>query len=432
MANVTLLQYLPRHMLLVGASSLYSTMQYIDISTGEELGVKPPSVMKDPTTCLKQNPCNGTVATCDLRGVVKVWSPAVIDPLLQLKAHKGAIHDIAFHDSGRFFITVGGDHKLKVWDCRALRVLEELSVSYAFDTIDISSSGLVAMGGEATVQIWKDMFRSAKPTAPHMKFHLGYGNIAHRVRFCPFEDVLGIGHSKGFQSLIIPGSGEANPDFYYANPHETERHRKERVVTTLLDKLPPDTISLDLQIAGVNQERLEEYEKNLQANRRARNIRAKKQRRVDRSLGNAAPSGIGHAGNDDEIDEELGFKEQAPVKLLKSKKEILSEKKKLKWDKKDSADKVRSKQTMRHSRIVQKKRLKKFRLEKNNRKNAQEERAEMTITAPKKTLGNGRTGHREEAVDVEAPARKRPRQEALSKHNDSMKGNAALRRFLGE
>lgn len=356
MANMDRLAYLSRHMLLVGTSSQFSAMQYMDVSTGEELGTKPPAVMKDPVSCLSNNPANGVVATCDLRGVVKMWSPAIVDPLVQLKAHAGTIQDIAFHPNGRFFVTLGGDHKLKIWDCRMMRSLEEFAVTYCFDSVDVSDSGLVAMGGGTNIQIWKNMFSASKPSSPHMKFGLGYGNIAHHVKFCPFEDVLGVGHSKGFSSLLVPASGEANPDFYFADPHETETHRKQRVVTTLLDKLPPDMISLDLQIAGVNVERLEEYSNNLAHSRRAKGIREKKQRRADKSLGEAAPSGVRLLGNEDEVDETLGFKEKPRVRELKDKKELLKERKMKKWDQKDTADKIRSKQTMRHSKIVAKQR----------------------------------------------------------------------------
>ena len=351
MANMDRLGYLPKHMLLAATSSTYSTMQYLDISTGEEIGTKVPAVMRDPTSCLAVNPSNAVVATCDLRGIVKFWSPSVVDPLLQLKGHKGVIEDICFHPNGRFFLTLGGDHKMKVWDCRTLRTLEEYAITYTFHTLDIASSGLVALGGGTNVHIWKDLFTAAKPSSPYMKFGLGYGNVAEQVRFCPFEDVIGVGHSRGFTSLLVPGSGEANPDFYYANPHETERHRKERVVTNLLDKLPPDTISMDIQVPGVNEKRLAEYNENLRLNRKARAIREKKLRRAAKSLGEAAPTGL-LVGKDDEVDEDVGYKEAPKTQELKSKLELQRERKMAKWDKKDSADKVRSKQTLRASRIA--------------------------------------------------------------------------------
>ncbi|KAG8347394.1 WD domain [Trypanosoma vivax] len=378
MANMNRLAYLPRHLLLCGASTRYSTIQYLDVSTGQELGAKPPSIVKDPTSCMAVNPSNGVVATCDLRGVVKMWSPTVADPLLQLKGHKGVVDDIRFHPNGRFFITLGGDHKFKVWDCRTLRALEEYAVTYTFSTIDISSSGLVALGGGTNVQIWKDIFSSSSPSGPYMKFGLGYGNIAHLLRFCPFEDVLGVGHSRGFHSMLIPGSGEANPDFFYANPHETERHRKERVVTMLLDKLPPDTISLDIQIPGVNEVRLAEYNETIRLDRKARAIREKKEQRAAKTLGDAAPTGL-KVGNDDEVDEDLGYKERPVTKELKTKKERAAEKKMQKWDKKDSADKVRSKQTMRTSKIVQRQRAKAMQEQRKRRNSEKEDNEEGDV-----------------------------------------------------
>lgn len=58
---------------------------------------------------------------------------------------------------------------------------------------------------------------------PYMKHRLGNGAQVSGLMFAPFEDVLGVGHSNGYSSLVIPGSGQANFDAYEANPFETKR-----------------------------------------------------------------------------------------------------------------------------------------------------------------------------------------------------------------
>lgn len=87
------------------------------------------------------------------------------------------------------------------------------------------------------------------PPPPYMT-HLFPGVPVHDVKFCPFEDVLGVGHGKGFTSLLVPGAGEPNFDSLEADPYEGKRRRREREVNALLDKIPFDLITLDTDILG--------------------------------------------------------------------------------------------------------------------------------------------------------------------------------------
>ena len=70
------------------------------------------------------------------------------------------------------------------------------------------------------------------------------------LRFCPFEDVLGVGHSNGFTSLLIPGAGEANFDSTEADPYESKRSRQEREIASLMDKIQPYQITMDRDWIG--------------------------------------------------------------------------------------------------------------------------------------------------------------------------------------
>lgn len=87
------------------------------------------------------------------------------------------------------------------------------------------------------------------PPSPYMT-HTFPGTPVHNIRFCPFDDILGVGHTTGFTSLIVPGAGEPNFDSLEADPYEGKRRRREREVNSLLDKIPFDLITLDVDLIG--------------------------------------------------------------------------------------------------------------------------------------------------------------------------------------
>ena len=80
--------------------------------------------------------------------------------------------------------------------------------------------------------------------------HTVINGVLEDIAFCPYEDVMGIGHSAGLATILVPGAGEPNFDSYVANPFQSRRERQEQEVHMLLDKLQPDTIVLDPDSIG--------------------------------------------------------------------------------------------------------------------------------------------------------------------------------------
>jgi U3 small nucleolar RNA-associated protein 7 len=62
--------------------------------------------------------------------------------------------------------------------------------------------------------------------------------------------VLGIGHSHGFSTVVVPGAGEANFDSFESNPFIKSKQRNEAEIQSLLNKLSPDMIGLDFKFVG--------------------------------------------------------------------------------------------------------------------------------------------------------------------------------------
>ncbi|KAB2627034.1 U3 small nucleolar RNA-associated protein 7 [Pyrus ussuriensis x Pyrus communis] len=225
------LQFLKNHFLL--ASDI--TMGRMIGSYGTGLGC---------TDVMQVNPYNGVVALGHSGGKVSMWKPTSSAPLLQRLCHKGPISAMAFHPNGHLMATAGKEKKIMLWDLRKLQDQPLQTLPGNATTLDFSQKGLLARGTSSYVQILGD-FSGTQNYEKYMDHTMIKGYPIGKVLFRPYEDVLGIGHSMGWSSILIPGSGEPNFDTWVANPFETSKQRREKEVHTLLDKLPPETIMLN-------------------------------------------------------------------------------------------------------------------------------------------------------------------------------------------
>lgn len=144
--------------------------------------------------------------------------------------------------------TAGADSQLKIFDVRTFKEVHSYYTPTPASSLHISDTGLLSVGWGPHVTVWKDALQT-KQKIPYLT-HLQPGSTISRVRFCPYDDILGAGHHAGFSSLIVPGAGEPNFDALEANPYESSKQRREREVSALLNKLQPEMISLDPNFIG--------------------------------------------------------------------------------------------------------------------------------------------------------------------------------------
>ncbi|UPR02232.1 BING4CT (NUC141) domain-containing protein [Chloropicon primus] len=243
--DVEKLTFLPQHFLLasVGAQGI---LRYQDTSTGEIVAMHRTKL--GPCKAMCRNPFNGIVLCGHAGGTITMWSPNMTVPLVKMLCHRGPVNSLAVDQSGRYLVTIGSDKQMKVWDVRTYKLLHAYFCSAPAKSVEISQRGLVGISWGSRVQVWKDALH-VKAKAPYMNHQQDSGYI-RQVSFCPYEDVLGIGHERGFSSILVPGAGEPNYDSFVANPYQTRKERREHEVHALLDKLQPDTIVLNPQAVG--------------------------------------------------------------------------------------------------------------------------------------------------------------------------------------
>jgi U3 small nucleolar RNA-associated protein 7 len=241
------LDFLPYHFLLV-AIGRDNVLRYQDTSTGAR--VVDHKVKKlGPAQCMRQNPKNAVITLGHQRGLVSMWTPNMADPVVKLLAHPGPVLSLCFdHSNANTMITCGADRTVKIWDLRTYKSLAEKKLQSPCESVDASMTGLIAFGRGNNVQVWNssDIISSESEFLKNPLVQTRYlSDKVSRVRFCPYEDVLGVSRQNGYSSVLVPGAGEVNYDSGEINPFETKKQRQEREVKELLEKLRPEMITLD-------------------------------------------------------------------------------------------------------------------------------------------------------------------------------------------
>jgi len=201
-----------------------------------------------PCAVMRQNVYNSVIHCGHGNGTVTLWSPASSESLVKMLCHRGPITALANDPTGNYMATGGSDGQVKVWDLRTFKLLHSYFSKKPVQSLDISQTGVLGWGAGSTALFWKDALRM-KAKDPYLKHSLN-GKQAESVRFRPYEDVCGIGHSGGFSSIVVPGVGEANFDSMRDNMFQDKKQRQESEVRSLLDKLSPNMIALDPDIIG--------------------------------------------------------------------------------------------------------------------------------------------------------------------------------------
>lgn len=252
--EVTHMEFLPYHFLLATLGKA-GWLKWQDTSTGKlvmQMGTK-----QGTPTSLAQNPYNAILHVGHQNGTVSMWSPNSTTPLVKMLCHRGPVRSLAMDREGRYMVSTGQDMKMAVWDVRQYKPVHEYFLHRPGSSVAVSDRNLTAVGWGTQTTVWKDLFskhkndieQQVKVQSPYMAWG-GEGQTMERVQWCPFEDILGVSHDKGFSSIIVPGAGEPNFDALELNPYENVKQRQEAEVKSLLNKLQPEMIGLDPSTIG--------------------------------------------------------------------------------------------------------------------------------------------------------------------------------------
>ena len=271
---------------------------------------------------MAQNPHSAIIHLGHSNGVMTMWSPNMTTPHVKLLAHKGPITAIAIDPSessaGKYCASAGMDGTVKLWDGRMWgKEIRSWSHRNQPTSLAYSGRGILAVGGKSGVSTYRDLTSGRTAPTPYLTLPLS-SLTANSIRFCPFDDVLAVGHQRGVSSLLVPGSGEANFDSAEADVYETYSRRREREVRGVLDKIRPELITMDTDFLGkVGEKRMgHEERENASFRQLGRMDRLRLQGKADEP---DAPQGDEEDGEGDENEGETASGKERTKKKMRGK-----------------------------------------------------------------------------------------------------------------
>lgn len=263
--RVTRLEFLPFHFLLATASET-GFLTYLDVSVGKIVAAL--NARAGRLSVMAQNPYNAVIHLGHSNGTVSLWSPAVKEPLAKILCHRSGVRSVAVDSTGTYMATSGLDHQLKIFDLRGtFQPLSSRTLPQGAGHLAFSQRGLLAAGMSDVVNIWAGQGKASPPSLEQSYLTHRLSGHVHGLHFCPFEDVLGVGHSGGITSMLVPGAAEPNFDGLESNPYRSRKQRQEWEVKALLDKVPAELICLDpralaeVDVISLEQEKKERIER---------------------------------------------------------------------------------------------------------------------------------------------------------------------------
>ncbi|XP_012646810.1 WD repeat-containing protein 46 [Microcebus murinus] len=263
--RVTRLEFLPFHFLLATASET-GFLTYLDVSVGKIVAAL--NARAGRLGVMTQNPYNAVIHLGHSNGTVSLWSPAMKEPLAKILCHRGGVRAVTVDSTGTYMATSGLDHQLKIFDLRGtFQPLSARTLPQGAGHLAFSQRGLLVAGMGDVVNIWAGQGQAGPPSLEQLYLTHRLSGPVHGLQFCPFEDVLGVGHSGGVTSMLVPGAAEPNFDGLDSNPYRSRKQRQEWEVKALLEKVPAELICLDpralaeVDVISLEQEKKERIER---------------------------------------------------------------------------------------------------------------------------------------------------------------------------